>query len=336
MSFISWLKKIVSKQTSDAAKHQPDHQSLQEIEHPSVKLIYEQLNPSNKKEFPLLKPSHLNRYESQRINLGYTNLHHSSQKINLIKDVNYLWVYNAKKELILGIEEPWKYPQAFIDRQNTEQLNFFNSKILPQLKKAGILGHPTLACHFSAQGSALPKEGQAFIAGELGYREGKWVLNNNSGRYSQYSKEDPKQIKFYMDEVAKQFIRHSTEKEIKIELTYSGSYAAYAKQWHADRSPVENALVLLKDYAKSNWLELFFTAHWNRHHVHLVRDALTYFSKNPPQNIDEIIHHLVKQLASIGHDKINLHGSLMRRLKFLSTQVENDLIREEPNASLLI
>jgi hypothetical protein len=101
-----------------------------------------------------------------RLNLAYYDLTEEQGGLTPINGVIYLWVVREDGHLVIGVEDPSKWPAAF-----------------PNAPKEGDgLGHPTLGVRFSATGEALPGKGR--IAGELEAHGGAWKINDHSGRYS--------------------------------------------------------------------------------------------------------------------------------------------------------
>ncbi|HET9141798.1 hypothetical protein [Actinophytocola sp.] len=80
--------------------------------------------------------------------------------------VEYLWVVRDDGHLVIGVEDPSKFTEAF---------PFLNGD-----KSMDGLGHPTIAATFGAKGETQPGKGR--IAGEL-KDAGGWLINDHSGRY---------------------------------------------------------------------------------------------------------------------------------------------------------
>ncbi|HEU5469212.1 MAG TPA: hypothetical protein VFV67_01055 [Actinophytocola sp.] len=102
-----------------------------------------------------------------RLNAGWFDLTEEPGGMTPVEGVVYLWVIRGDGHLILGVEDPTKFPQAF----GTD---------VSGLKSVDGLGHPTLAATFGAGGELDVGEGR--IGGEL-FHEGGWVINDHSGRY---------------------------------------------------------------------------------------------------------------------------------------------------------
>lgn len=101
-----------------------------------------------------------------RLNLAYYDLTEEQGGLTPVSGVTYLWVVREDGHLVIGVEDPSKWPAAF-----------------PNAPKEGDgLGHPTLGARFSPTGEALPGKGR--IAGELEAYRGAWKINDHSGRYS--------------------------------------------------------------------------------------------------------------------------------------------------------
>jgi hypothetical protein len=136
-------------------------------------------------------PSRVKPSELTMINPVWIDIEANPEEFVAYQDVTYLWVMRDDGKIILGVEEPWKYPQAFapsvsitlekMRRHYEAQKDYWNSQSI----RDGSGGHPTLAAWFSETGEASDYAGFAFIGGELQYDSvsKKWVLSNRSGRF---------------------------------------------------------------------------------------------------------------------------------------------------------
>lgn len=108
-----------------------------------------------------------------RINPGWRDLT-LEPGFTPVSGVMYLWVVREDGNLIIGVE---------VDKgKNTEAFEDFEGRN-SQLEEGGALGHPTLAAAFDPEtGEAVAGEGR--IGGELHDHEGRWFINDHSGRYS--------------------------------------------------------------------------------------------------------------------------------------------------------
>lgn len=260
--------------------------------------------------------------EQERINIAYMNIMQNAQKnisFSPMKNVTYLWVYAENKDILLGVEQPWDHPELFVDVNDSDALNHFNQLKL-QLKKQGKLGHPTLATAFAKSGRALPYEGKAFIGGELRFVDNQWIIDNNSGRFGRLDKSvTAKNAQYLMHEITQAFEQHIGIKPLfQISLPHAAHLNAYYNIWNKEKTHVDAALKLLKDYTKSNAWGLFFTGHWRRHHVHLVKEALQEFQpKAATTTVAEILLFFSNNLPP---HNLEQNGSLMRRLDFIAGQ----------------
>jgi len=129
-----------------------------------------------------------------RLNSGWYDLTEEDGGFTPVASVKYLWVIREDGNLILGVEDPSKAPEAFgIDLAT-----------LDQDAKGAIegLGHPTLAAKFGKGGVLQPGGGR--IGGELfAAAGGGWAINDHSGRYGG-GRPDPKGL---LAEAAKEFAR---------------------------------------------------------------------------------------------------------------------------------
>jgi hypothetical protein len=262
-------------------------------------------------------------HESGRLNSFYTNITLNgmkSESCKLVESVPYLWVYNDKEEIIIGVEDPLKYPQAFVDPGIPIQKAAFD-KIKPSLFAARKLGHPTLASHFDDKGAALTDRGQAYIGGELICENGKWILNNVSGRYGKL-KNKPKDVQRLMHEVGNKLSAAlGVQVMVNVTLAHAKYLKAYNKIWKKGSDDVERAMLLLQDYAKSNSAALTFTGHWDRKHIDLVRNIFKEFEEFPPHDVQDILIHFSLALDGV---EVSETSSLLRRLKFIAEQTKSD------------
>ena len=139
-----------------------------------------------------IKPS-----EQDRINPAYCNIS-AIGRFDPVKTVKYIWALTKDGEIIIGIDKPWEYPQAFqIDIRKPEQKKLWD-EIVIQLKKGLLLksddslpkaaiGHPTIVVHFQTEdhkvGTVIP--GECVLGGDLYFNsdQNSWILNNRSGRF---------------------------------------------------------------------------------------------------------------------------------------------------------
>ncbi|QRN04516.1 hypothetical protein GH742_11880 [Legionella sp. MW5194] len=105
----------------------------------------------------------------------------------------------------------------------------------------------------------------------------------------------------------------------KIKLTFKGDYTHL---WPLQEStPKQNALKMLIDYSKMDStypaLVRFFTAHTQRHHHPLVKQAVDALVKG--ESIHEVMMTLETEARK--HPLFNEEGSLMRRLRFITMHI---------------
>ena len=140
----------------------------------------------------VIKPS-----EQDRINPAYCNIS-AMGRFDPVRTVKYIWALTKNNEIIIGIDKPWEYPQAFqIDISKPEQKKLWEN-IVSQLKKGLLLenddclpkaaiGHPTIVVHFKTDenivGAVIP--GECVLGGDLYFNNDHncWILNNRSGRF---------------------------------------------------------------------------------------------------------------------------------------------------------
>lgn len=139
------------------------------------------------------------------INPAYINLGKLQDKsrasIELNVNVPYIWLYNAQGEVVLGIEHVWDHLKSLeFGEQVSEKVRMLKKAITDNylvdpiveekkaeseimLSKTGGLGHASLSPIFNERGKVISLEGEAYIAGELFFKKGKWTLTNKSGRF---------------------------------------------------------------------------------------------------------------------------------------------------------
>lgn len=194
-------------------------------------------------------PRYVRKPEEGRVNAAYWNItKQPGFKPN--PGVTYLWILNADGDIVIGIEEPWKYPQAF----NLEEK--IAGKILTEMQqemktnKILGLGHPTLVTQFDEKGIPLSALGKAKIAGELYFVDGEWQIDNLSGRYGQRD-EDLMEVQYFLHEVSEQFQRDSSVRP-SIRLNMPGKEYLYLDRyldlWKKGANESEAAQCLLRDY----------------------------------------------------------------------------------------
>ena len=109
------------------------------------------------------------------------------KEIEAFKDVVFLWVLREDGKVIVGIEEPWRFPEAFDPslHDTLEEMKKYFEENKKFFERDGSGGHPTLAAWFADDGSSSCYAGSAYIGGELKFNKnsGKWELSNRSGRF---------------------------------------------------------------------------------------------------------------------------------------------------------
>ncbi|GLU31245.1 hypothetical protein WKR88_15550 [Trinickia caryophylli] len=137
--------------------------------------------------FDPILPHRVKPSELELINPVWIDIEANPKEFVADQSLTYLWVLRDDGKVILGIEEPWKYPQAFSDavREKLDEMRDHYEAQYQQNEKDGSGGHPTLAAWFDETGRADPRGGYAFLGGELKYdgQIGGWMLSNRSGRF---------------------------------------------------------------------------------------------------------------------------------------------------------
>lgn len=135
-------------------------------------------------------PSRVKPSELTMINPVWIDIQTDPQEFVANKSVTFLWVMRDDGSVIVGVEEPWKYPDAFspsVRPMLEEMRKHYEAKAAywdEHSVRDGSGGHPTLAAWFSPSGDASGHAGFAYIGGELRYEaETGWILTNQSGRF---------------------------------------------------------------------------------------------------------------------------------------------------------
>lgn len=109
------------------------------------------------------------------------------KEIEAFQDVVFLWVLREDGKVIVGIEEPWRFPEAFDPslHDTLEKMKEYFEENKKFFERDGSGGHPTLAAWFADDGRSSCYAGAAYIGGELKFNKssGKWELSNKSGRF---------------------------------------------------------------------------------------------------------------------------------------------------------
>jgi len=279
-------------------------------------------NPKYIKQIPFkVKPS-----EKGRINLAFANITMDKKDgvtFKPVQGVTYLWVYTEKKEIVIGIEEAWKYPQAFIDTNDVKQTQDFERKIKPQLMASSLLGHVTLSCLFSQaqnnRGQAEPQNGKAFIGGELKFINGKWLVDNQSGRFGIINNTS-KSVQLLMHEVVLAFeSAMSFKPNFAVSLPAEPHLPDLYKIWGKGKTDVECALLILDGYATPHQSELILSGIWSETNNNLarVKKLLVDLKKDPALSVEKI---LTSFMLLLDRQLIENNKYLIRRLKFIAGQ----------------
>jgi len=134
-------------------------------------------------------PARVKPSELTMINPVWIDIQQNPEEFVADTSVTFLWVMRGDGAIILGIEEPWRFPGAFdpsVHDKLEEMREHYETraKLWAELgEKDGSGGHPTLAAWFAETGEASDYAGFAYLGGELKYQDGHWVLSNESGRF---------------------------------------------------------------------------------------------------------------------------------------------------------
>jgi hypothetical protein len=135
-------------------------------------------------------PARVKPSELTMINPVWIDIENDPQEFVQHRSVTFLWVMRDDGHIIVGVEEPWKYPEAFdpgVKKMLDQMKEHYEAKAKYYAELGSIRdgsgGHPTLAAWFSQTGQASDHAGFAYIGGELKYIGDHWVLTNQSGRF---------------------------------------------------------------------------------------------------------------------------------------------------------
>jgi hypothetical protein len=258
-------------------------------------------------KFKKSMPHRVKPQEQDRVNPAFSNLS-KGDCFSPVIDVDYIWVYTEDEEIIVGIEEAWKYPHAF---------NFSVEKwrvVSLQMENAGSLGHPTLTNLFNFKsGITKPSQGKAFIGGEMRYVDGVLLVNNTSGRFGRIANESL-DVFLLMHDIAEK-ITHYTKipTKIRIKLPKATYLEAYYVLWEKEENAINSALTLLTDYytkVADKPIQIKETQASSQEKQWL-QDILTNFTKEKPSNIESL-------LVPFQSNYTSLNQELKNRLDFIA------------------
>ncbi|MGG1947779.1 hypothetical protein AB1286_23770 [Trinickia sp. NRRL B-1857] len=174
-------------------------------------------------------PSTVKPSELTMINPVWIDIQTDPQEFVPNRSVTFLWVMRDDGSVIVGVEEPWRYRDAFspsvwpmlddMRKHYEDQAEYWKTQSI----RDGSGGHPTLAAWFSPSGGASGHAGFAYIGGELRYEaQTGWVLTNQSGRFGRREdmarKEvDPADVQLAMNAAA-QRIRDKTGLTVTVHM----------------------------------------------------------------------------------------------------------------------
>lgn len=136
-------------------------------------------------------PARVKPSEVAMLNPVWIDIQANPEEFVAHEDVPYLWAQREDGHVVLGVEEPWKYPHAFAEsaKPMLEKMKKHYEAQAEHWRDQGIKdgsgGHPTVAARIESTGVVSTPAGSAFLGGELRYnkRSNQWVLNNYSGRF---------------------------------------------------------------------------------------------------------------------------------------------------------
>ena len=156
------------------------------------------LNPFDASIIKPLDPLYVKDHEEGFLNSAFADI--TDVVCPLVDTVPRLWILTEDMRVLVGIEHVYQHPEAYLECKET--LNSFRQSVMNEAKDeikktSGRLepseteitnmmnrlgrGHVTLSTKYDPKGNVRPEK--AYIAGELYLKEGRWTLNNQSGRY---------------------------------------------------------------------------------------------------------------------------------------------------------
>jgi hypothetical protein len=295
--------------------------------------------------------------EENKINYAYMNITqeaaaHPKDKFQPIKGVTYLWVCvpgeeNEKKEMIVGIEEPWKYPQAFAGghpdlialsqhlegdalwaalanefrQQKWQEETLKEMEAIAKSQKGG-RGHASLAAAFD-KGQAFPEFGKAYIGGELKFEGGKWQLDNCSGRFGDIPNVTLAVVTQQMQE-AVQLLKEAAGIEASFLIRMPKTLGFYQNKsiWSnlkdkaSEKDNVLFSIQLLETYLAST-----DSSSKSERYKNEVRQILEKFKANKPQKMEDFM----KPFEGFVKEQTDSKDPLMQALMFIARKTRTAL-----------
>ncbi|HHF7350021.1 TPA: DUF5617 domain-containing protein [Legionella feeleii] len=281
-----------------------------------------------KEKFYVQAPNRVKEQEKNRLNPCFS---HIRDVDGLIPGVSYLWVIDQEGNINIGIEKPWLYPQAFGLKNESDEW----TKIKKTLYKSGGFGHPTLSPVFDKKGNVATSTDTkcCYFGGEINYKDGKWVVDNNSGRFGIINLDENK-LQNALNIVSSS-IRNLTKYRVDVNLMTIGStyLKSYYIQWTKGKSNLESSIKLLEDYANGNsvgsYLKLRFFRDGSKD-LTLVKEIIQKAKECKIETVEELIASFTEK-----EDIHHFDGGLQRRLKFISGQCGLELSKHSDPLSFL-
>lgn len=266
-------------------------------------------------------PTAIRPNETERLNTCWFPLKPGFEPV---RNVTYLWVL-TENQIILGIERPWAYPQAFFDTDDSAQ-SLIMQPLLNQIRGAGQLGHPTLSAHFNDDGSVDPSQGEALLGGELTRKNDVCHINNNSGRFNtlkNWPKEDAKAFMYDLKFEFQNLLAPELEVHTFLLHTPSKSSNLYQLLWQDGNSKIESLLNILRDYTTipKNTNPTIYARSVGKLHINLLDRFVNQIEASidaplDPKHCFEVLKDQLKDSKMLSQDK-----SLKRRLMFIEQQL---------------
>jgi hypothetical protein len=278
--------------------------------------------------FYVQTPKKVKEQEKNRLNPCFS---HIKDVDGIIPGISYIWAIDQEGNINIGIEKPWLYPQAF----GLKKESYEWTKLKEKLYKKGGFGHPTLSSIFDKKGNVVTSTDTkcCYFGGEINYKDGKWIIDNNSGRFGIINLDENK-LQNALNIVSNS-IRTLTKDRVDVNLMTTGStyLKSYYIQWHKGKYNLESSIRLLEDYANGNsigsYLKLRFFRDGSKD-VTLVKEIIQKAKECKIETVEELIASFTEK-----KDIRHFDDGLQRRLKFISGQCGLELSRYSDPLSFL-
>lgn len=277
-------------------------------------------------QYPLISPHKIKPQEMERLNPAFTKLEDLK---SLVPGVPYLWVLDSQGNINIGIEEPWKYPQAFGFKGDEQTWQQIKKNLIPNK-----IGHPSLTPVFDDKGKVITSTQTkvAYIGGEINYKNNTWLVSNYSGRYGAAKGKNSLEIQQLLNNVA-QKISAVIHKEVigRIHKPKDHYIKSYYKSWDKGSDDFHKALMVLKDFAYGQSIGSLVKRFFSRDEKNLaaVRQTISDANQKKISTVDELIKNIKSLLGNHPMDT-----GLQRRINFIEIQVNptQDILSIKPKS----